>query len=52
MIPHFPIFEGNKPGVVACACNPNKPGGRDQEDQGSRPVWENSYEDPRGPIKN
>jgi hypothetical protein len=31
---------------VAHTCNPSYLGGRDQEDQGSKPVWANSSQDP------
>jgi hypothetical protein len=32
--------------LVAHACNPCYSGGRKQEDQGSRPAWENGSRDP------
>jgi hypothetical protein len=32
--------------LVAHACNPSYSGGRDQEDCGSKPAWENSSKDP------
>jgi hypothetical protein len=28
--------------LVAHSCNPSDPGGRDQEDYGSKPVWANN----------
>jgi hypothetical protein len=31
--------------LVAHAYNPNYPGGRDQDDQGSKPAWVNSLRD-------
>jgi hypothetical protein len=31
---------------VAHACNPSYPGGRDQENCGSKPAWANSSQDP------
>jgi hypothetical protein len=31
---------------VALACNPSYLGGRNQEDQGSKPSWANSSRDP------
>jgi hypothetical protein len=31
---------------VAHACNPSYSGGRDQEDHGLKPAWENSLRDP------
>jgi hypothetical protein len=31
---------------VAHVCNPSYSGGRDQEDQGSKPAWANSWRDP------
>jgi hypothetical protein len=31
---------------MAHACNPSYSGGRDQEDRGSKPAWENSLQDP------
>jgi hypothetical protein len=31
---------------VAYTCNPSYSGGRDQEDCGSKPAWENSLQDP------
>jgi hypothetical protein len=33
-------------GPVAQAYNPSFSGGRDQEDQGSKPAWENSSQNP------
>jgi hypothetical protein len=32
--------------LLAHACNPSYSGGRDQEDQGSKPAWANSLGDP------
>jgi hypothetical protein len=32
--------------MVAHVCNPSYLGGRDQEDHGSKPIWENSSQDP------
>jgi hypothetical protein len=32
--------------MVAHACNPSYSGGRDQEDGGSKPGWENSLQGP------
>jgi hypothetical protein len=32
---------------VAHACSPNYLGGRDLEDQGSKPTWANSSQDPQ-----
>jgi hypothetical protein len=32
--------------LVAHACNPSYSGGRDQEDQGSKPAWVNSSRNP------
>jgi hypothetical protein len=37
---------------VVHACNPSYSGGRDQEDQGSKPEWENSSQDPTSKIPN
>jgi hypothetical protein len=31
--------------LVAHACNPSYPGGRDQKDHGSKPAWGNSLRD-------
>jgi hypothetical protein len=35
-----------EPGAVAPFCNPSYSGGRDQEDRGSKPAWENSSREP------
>jgi hypothetical protein len=35
---------------VAHTCNPSYLGGRDQEDQGSKPAWANSLRDPISKI--
>jgi hypothetical protein len=31
---------------MAHTCNPSYSGGRDQEDHGSKPAWENSLQNP------
>jgi hypothetical protein len=38
--------------LVGHACNPSHLGGKDQEDQGSRPAWANSSRDPFSKIPN
>jgi hypothetical protein len=42
------LFKVNEAGQmrVAHTCNPSYSGGRDQEDQGSKPAWANSLQDP------
>jgi hypothetical protein len=37
---------------VAHTCNPSFSGGRDQEDEGSKPTQENSFQDPISKIPN
>jgi hypothetical protein len=36
----------SKPGTGSSRLNPSYSGGRDQEDCGSKPAWENSLQDP------
>jgi hypothetical protein len=40
-----------RPGLVAYACNPGY-SDREQEDQSSKPAWENSFRDPIWKIPN
>jgi hypothetical protein len=44
------IKEASKSGEVAHPCNPSYLGERDQEDQVSRPVRANSFQDPISKI--
>jgi hypothetical protein len=45
------LFHGSQ-ALVAHACNPTYPGGRDQEDHGLKPAWANSSWDPVSKIPN
>jgi hypothetical protein len=40
---------GRYQALVAHTCNPSYLGGRDQEDCGLKPVWANSFPDPKIP---